>query len=198
MINKIESVEKLTNSFTKLPAVGIKTAERYTYAILNMPLQEVQEFAENLLNVKNSVKFCKICFNYSDDDVCSICKSRNHETICIVKEPKDILAMEKVKDYNGVYHVLHGTLSPLNSKGPDDLKIKELLQRVNAGNVKEVIMATNSDVEGEATSMYICKLLSPLGVKVSRLAQGISMGSDIEYQDEMTLSKALEDRKQIN
>lgn len=198
MGNKIESVERLTNSFTKLPAVGMKTAERYTYAILNMPVDEVKEFAENLLNVKNSVKFCSVCYNYSDEDICPICKTRSHETICVVKEPKDVIAMEKVKDYNGVYHVLHGTLSPLSGKGPDDLKIKELLARVSKGNVKEVIMATNSDVEGEATSMYISRLLTPLGVKVTRLAQGISMGSDIEYQDEVTLQKALEDRKQIN
>lgn len=198
MNSKIESVERLTNSFTKLPAVGAKTAERYTYAVLNMPLSEVKEFAENLINVKNSVKFCSVCFNYSDDDICPICKNRSHQTICVVKEPKDVLAMEKVKDYSGVYHVLHGTLSPLNSKGPDDLKIKELLSRVAKGEVKEVIMATNSDVEGEATSMYISKLLTPFGIKVTRLAQGISMGSDIEYQDEVTLTKALEDRKQIN
>lgn len=198
MNSKIESVERLTNSFTKLPAVGAKTAERYTYAVLNMPLSEVKEFAENLINVKNSVKFCSVCFNYSDDDICPICKNRSHQTICVVKEPKDVLAMEKVKDYSGVYHVLHGTLSPLNSKGPDDLKIKELLSRVAKGKVKEVIMATNSDVEGEATSMYISKLLTPFGIKVTRLAQGISMGSDIEYQDEVTLTKALEDRKQIN
>lgn len=196
-MNKIESILRLTNSFSKLPAVGQKTAERYSYAILNMPYEDVKEFAENLLCAKNTVKFCSVCFNYSDEDVCNICKTRSHETICVVKEPKDVLSMEKVKDYNGVYHVLHGTLAPLNGKGPDDIKIKELLQRVSSQNVKEVIMATNSDVEGEATSMYISKLLTPLGIKVTRLAQGISMGSDIEYQDEVTLSKALEDRKQI-
>lgn len=198
MSNNIESVQRLTNSFTKLPAVGQKTAERYSYAILNMPLSDVMEFAENLVNAKKQVKFCSVCYNFSDTDICPICAKRSHETICVVKEPKDVLAMEKVKDYTGVYHVLHGVLSPLGGKGPDDIKIKELLARINKGGVKEVIMATNSDVEGEATIMYISKLLSPLGIKVTRLAQGISMGSDIEYQDEVTLSKALEDRKQIN
>ena len=196
-MNNIESIEKLTNSFSKLPTVGIKTAQRYSYAILTMPESEVREFAENLINVKNTVKLCKICGNYSDEDVCPICKKRSSETICVVKEPKDILSMEKVKNYSGTYHVLHGTLSPLAGKGPDDINLKSLVERVHNGDVKEVIMALNSDVEGEATSMYISRLLSPLGITVTKLAQGISMGSDIEYQDEVTLTKALEDRKKI-
>lgn len=196
-MNNIEIVDKLTNSFSKLPAVGQKTAQRYSYAVLNMPLSEVREFAENLVHAKENVKFCSVCGNYTETEVCSICAKRSHETICVVKEPKDVLSMEKVKNYTGTYHVLHGTLSPLSGKGPDDIRIKELLTRVQNGNVKEVIMALNSDVEGEATCMYISKLLSPLGVKVSKLAQGISMGSDIEYQDEVTLTKAMEDRKLI-
>ena len=196
-MNNIESVDRLTNSFTKLPAVGKKTAERYSYAILNMPLEQVEEFASNLITAKRMVKFCSICGNFSENDICDICAKRNHETICVVKEPKDIISMEKVKNYDGVYHVLHGTLSPLNGKGPDDINLKSLLQRVQNGNVKEIIMALNSDVEGEATSMYVSRLLNPLGVKVTKLAQGISMGSDIEYQDEVTLTKALEDRKTI-
>ena len=196
-MNNIESIEKLTNSFSKLPTVGQKTAQRYSYAILTMSDQEVKEFAENLINVKNTVKLCKVCGNYADDDICPICKKRSSETICVVKEPKDILSMEKVKNYNGTYHVLHGTLSPLSGKGPDDINLKSLVERVHNGDVKEIIMALNSDVEGEATSMYISRLLSPLGITVTRLAQGISMGSDIEYQDEVTLTKALEDRKKI-
>ena len=196
-MNNIESIEKLTNSFSKLPTVGQKTAQRYSYAILTMSDQEVKEFAENLINVKNTVKLCKVCGNYADDDICPICKKRSSETICVVKEPKDILSMEKVKNYNGTYHVLHGTLSPLSGKGPDDINLKSLVERVHNGDVKEIIMALNSDVEGEATSMYISKLLTPLGITVTRLAQGISMGSDIEYQDEVTLTKALEDRKKI-
>ena len=196
-MNNIESIEKLTNSFSKLPTVGMKTAQRYSYAILTMPDNEVREFAENLINVKNTVKLCKVCGNYSDEDICPICKKRSSETICVVKEPKDILSMEKVKNYTGTYHVLHGTLSPLAGKGPDDINLKSLVERVHNGDVKEVIMALNSDVEGEATSMYISRLLSPLGITVTKLAQGISMGSDIEYQDEVTLTKALEDRKKI-
>lgn len=197
MKNSIESMDKLINSFTKLPTVGQKTAERYAYAVLSMPEQEVKDFANNLMLAKNTIKFCSVCGNWSEEDVCSICKSRSSETICVVKEPKDVLAMEKVRSFNGTYHVLHGIISPLKGKGPDDIRIKELLQRVGSGEVKEVIMATNSDVEGEATSMYIARLLKPLGVKVTRLAQGISMGSDIEYADEVTLTKALQDRREI-
>lgn len=193
----IDSIDRLVNSFSKLPAVGGKTAQRYTYAVLNMPLEEVKEFAENLLNIKQNVKLCNVCGNYAEDEICPICKSRSSDIICVVKEPRDILSMEKVKDFNGTYHVLHGTLSPMSNKGPDDINLKSLLERVKNNDVKEVILALNSDVEGEATSMYISKLLSPFGIKVTKLAQGISMGSDIEYQDEVTLSKALEDRKVI-
>ena len=197
MKNSIESMDKLINSFTKLPAVGQKTAERYAYAVINMDENTVKEFANNLVLAKQSIKYCSVCGNWSEQDVCHICKTRSSETICVVKEPKDVVAMEKVRSYNGTYHVLHGVISPLNGKGPDDIKIKELLNRINKGDVQEVIMATNSDVEGEATSMYIAKLLKPLGIKVTRLAQGISMGSDIEYADEVTLSKALQDRREI-
>ncbi len=197
MKNSIESMDRLINSFTKLPAVGQKTAERYAYAVINMSADEVREFANNLLDVKQNIKYCKICGNWSEGDICPICKSRSSETICVVKEPKDVATMERVRNFSGTYHVLHGCISPLQGKGPDDIRIKELLQRVNAGGVKEVIMATNSDVEGEATSMYIARLLKPLGVKVTRLAQGISMGSEIQYTDEVTLSKAFQDRREI-
>ena len=197
MKNNIESIDRLINSFTKLPTVGSKTAERYAYAVINMDKIDVEEFAKNLLEVKASIKYCKVCGNWSDSEICGICSRRSSETVCVVKEPKDVVAMEKVRDYNGTYHILHGYISPLDGKGPDDIRIKELLARVSTGEVKEVIMATNSDVEGEATSMYIAKILKPLGVKVTRLAQGISMGSDIEYQDEVTLTKALQDRREI-
>lgn len=162
-----------------------------------MSADEVREFANNLLDAKQNIKYCKICGNWSEEDICSICKSRSSETICVVKEPKDVATMERVRNFSGTYHVLHGCISPLQGKGPDDIRIKELLQRVNAGGVKEIIMATNSDVEGEATSMYIARLLKPLGVKVTRLAQGISMGSEIQYTDEVTLSKAFQDRREI-
>lgn len=197
MKSGIESVEKLINSFTKLPTVGQKTAERYAYAVISMQKSDVEEFAKNLIEVKNNIKFCNICGNWSENELCPICKSRSSDTICVVKEPKDVLAMEKIREYRGTYHVLHGCISPLAGKGPDDIRIKELLARINAGGVNEVIMATNSDVEGEATSMYIARLLKPLGVKVTKLAQGISMGSDIEYQDEVTLTKAMQDRREI-
>ena len=196
-MSNIESMDRLINSFSKLPGVGYKTAERYAYSILRMETQDVKEFVNNIVDVKNNVKFCKKCFNYSDQEICNICKSRDKQIICVVEEPKDVLSFEKIKDFNGTYHVLHGTLSPLNGKGPDDLKIKELLNRISEDNVKEVIMCTNSNVEGEATSMYIASLLKPLGVKVTRLAQGISIGSNIEFQDEVTLAKALENRKVI-
>lgn len=197
MKNNIESMDRLANSFSKLPAVGIKSAQRYAYSVINMPLEEVEEFANNLLEAKRNVKFCSVCGNWSDRDVCAICQKRKSDIICVVKEPKDVISMEKVRDYEGTYHVLHGTLSPMNGKGPDDIHIKELLKRVGGGEVKEIIMATNSDVEGEATAMYVARLLKPLGIKVTRLAQGISIGSDIEFQDEITLTKALEDRREI-
>lgn len=196
-MSDLECINKLINSFTKLPGVGYKTAERYAYSILKMERQDVKDFVNNMIDVRNNVKFCNHCFNFSENEICDICKTRDNSIICVVEEPKDVLSMEKIKDYNGTYHVLHGTLSPLNGKGPDDLKIKELLFRIKQDNVKEVIMCTNSNVEGEATSMYIASLIKPLGVKVTRLAQGISMGSNLEYQDETTLSKALENRKDI-
>lgn len=197
MKNKIESIDKLINSFTKLPAVGQKTAERYAYAVINMPLNDVEEWSKNLLLAKKNVKFCKNCWNWSDEEVCDFCKNRTPDTICVVKEPKDVFAMERVNGFNGQYHVLHGTISPLANKGPDDIKIKELLERINQNETKEVILALNSDVEGEATSMYIARLLKPLGIKVTKLAQGISIGSDIEYADDVTLSRAFEDRREI-
>ena len=197
MKNNIECMDRLVNSFTKLPTVGQKTAERYAYAIISMDTVDVEEFAQNLLNAKRNIRYCKICGNWSEAEICPICQKRSSEIICVVKEPKDVLAMEKIRDFSGTYHVLHGTISPLEGKGPDDIRIKELLERISRGGVKEVIMAMNSDVEGEATTMYIARLLKPLGVKVTKLAQGISMGSDIEYQDEVTLSRALQDRREV-
>jgi recombination protein RecR len=197
MKNNIEAFDRLVNNLSKLPGVGNKTAGRFAYSIINMDNQDVENFAQSLLDAKNKIKYCSICGNWTQNDPCKICSTRDHSTICVVKEPKDVLAFEKVKDYGGTYHVLHGTISPLNSKGPDDIRIKELLQRVNKDQVKEVIMATNPDVEGEATALYISNLLKPLNVKATRLATGIAMGSDLEYADEVTLSKALEDRKSI-
>ena len=196
-MDKIDPIERLIASFKTLPGVGQKTAERYAYSIINKSAERAEEFAEAIKDVKLKIKYCKECGNYTDSDICHICKSRSSDIICVVKEPKDVLAMEKVKSFNGVYHVLHGTINPLENRGPDDIRIKELLERVNRLNVKEVIMATNPDVEGEATALYISKLLKPLGVKVTRLAEGISMGLELEFADELTLMKALEKRSEI-
>ena len=196
-MENIDPIERLIASFKTLPGVGQKTAERYAYSIINKDIERAEEFSEAITNAKLKIKYCKECGNYTDSDLCYICKTRSADIICVVKEPKDVVAMEKVKNFNGVYHVLHGTINPLENRGPNDIRIKELLERVNRLNTKEVIMATNPDVEGEATALYIAKLLKPLGVKVTRLAEGISMGSELEYADELTLTKALEKRSEI-
>ncbi|MBQ4099515.1 MAG: recombination protein RecR [Clostridia bacterium] len=193
----IEPIGRLINQFTKLPGVGTKTAQRYAYKIINMTDDEVKEFAESIIRAKNEVKYCSVCGNFTDKDVCDVCQTRDCSTICVVKEPKDVLAMEKAHEFKGVYHVLHGTISPMEGVTPNDIKIKELLARIAQGGVKEVIMATNPDVEGEATAMYISSLIKPLGIKVSRLAHGIPIGSELEYADEITLSRAILDRKEI-
>ena len=190
-------IENLIEQFRTLPGVGYKTAQRYAFSIIEGKEERAKRFANALMEAKSKIGFCKVCGNFTDKEVCPICLHRNRKVICVVKEPKDVLAMEKVKTYDGVYHVLFGTISPLEHRGPNDIKIKELLSRVNQENVEEVIMATNPDVEGEATAMYIAKVLKPLGVKVSRLAQGISIGSDIEFADEVTLEKALRQRQEI-
>ena len=194
-MNDIESLNNLVAQFTKLPGVGKKTAQRYAYSVINMSNEDAKFFADSIMEVKEKVHYCSVCGNYTDGDVCDICKTRDNSVICVVRDPKDIDAFEKIKDYKGVYHVLHGTLSPLSGVGPNDIKIKELIARLS--NVKEVIMALNPDVEGEATSMYIARLIKPMGIKVTRIASGVSMGSDIEYTDEVTLSRALQDRKDI-
>ena len=197
MKNIVEPLEVLIEEFRKLPGVGYKTAQRYAYKIINGTSEEARFFSEAIVNAKEQIKFCSECGNFTTTSPCEMCRTRKSDTICVVKEPKDIIALEKVKDYNGLYHVLHGTISPLENRGPNDIRIKELIERVNKLNIKEVIMATNPDVEGEATAIYIAKLLKPLGVKVTRIAQGISMGSEIEYADEVTLSKAIESRQEM-
>lgn len=192
------SIEKLIEEFAKLPGIGYKTAQRLTLHVLNLPEDEVKEFAGALVRARGTIKYCSICGNYTDKDPCAICGNPNRDKsiICVVEQPKDIMAMEKVREYNGVYHVLHGTISPMAGRGPNDIKLKELISRVNR-NVKEVIVATNPNVEGEATAMYISKILHPLGVKVTRIAHGIPVGGDLDYADEVTLSKALEGRREI-
>ena len=193
----IEPIGRLINQFTKLPGVGSKTAQRYAYKIINMTEEEAAEFAESILRAKREVRYRSVCGNYTDKEICDICSTRDGSVICVVKEPKDVLAMEKSHEFKGVYHVLHGALSPMEGITPNDIRIKELLARIAKGGVKEVIMATNPDVEGEATAMYISGLLKPLGIKVTRLAHGIPVGSELEYADEITLSRALLDRKEM-
>ena len=193
----IEPIGRLINEFSKLPGVGAKTAQRYAYKIIKMSKEDAKSFADAIINVKENVKYCSICGNFSEDDICDVCKMRSKESICVVKEPKDVIAIEKLNEFNGVYHVLHGTISPLDGIGPNDINIKSLLSRIAEGGVKEVIMATNPDVEGEATAMYISNLIKPLGIKVSRLAHGIPIGTDLEYADEVSLARAFIDRKTI-
>lgn len=193
----IKPIGRLINEFSKLPGVGKKTAQRYAYKIINMSELEARDFADAILAAKSTVRFCKICGNFSEEDTCEICKQRDPSVICVVKEPKDVIALEKLHEFKGVYHVLHGVLDPMNGVSANDIRIHELLTRVQEGNVTEVIIATNPDVEGEATAMYLAKLLKPLGVKVTRLSRGIPIGSELEYTDEVTLSRALIERKQI-
>ncbi len=185
------------NEFSKLPGVGKKTAQRYAYRIIDMSEGEARAFADAIVNAKRKVHYCKVCGNFTEEDVCDVCKTRDKSIVCVVKEPKDVIALEKLHEFKGVYHVLHGVIDPMNGVSPNDIRIKELLARVNGGDVKEVIMATNPDVEGEATAMYIAKILKPLGVKVTRIAHGVPIGSELEYTDEVTLSRALLDRKEI-
>lgn len=192
----IEPIGRLINEFTKLPGVGKKTAQRYAYKIIDMSEEDAKLFAQSILDCKKKVRYCSICGNFSEEDTCEICKRRDKSVICVVKEPKDVVALEKLREFKGVYHVLHGVISPMDGVGPNDIKIRELLARVGEG-VTEVIIATNPDVEGDATAMYIAKLLKPLGVNVTRLAHGIPIGGEIEYTDEVTLSRAFLERKQI-
>jgi recombination protein RecR len=192
------AIEKLIEEFAKLPGIGHKTAQRLTLFVLNLPKEEVEEFAKALISARGTIKYCSICGNYTDNDPCSICGNPNRDKsiICVVEDPKDVISLERVREYNGTYHVLHGTISPMAGRGPDDIKLRELVRRIN-GEVKEVIVATNPNVEGEATAMYISKILKPLGTKVTRIAHGIPVGGDLDYADEVTLSKAMEGRREI-
>ena len=192
------AIEKLIEEFAKLPSIGQKTAQRLTLHILNLPDDEVRAFANALVKARGTIKYCSVCGNFTDKDPCPLCDNPNRDkgTICVVEQPKDIMTMEKVKEYNGVYHVLHGNISPMQGRGPQDIRIRELVSRMSE-DVKEVIRATNPNIEGEATAMYISKVLKPLDIKVTRIASGIPVGGDLDYADEVTLSKALEGRKEI-
>ena len=193
----IESIGKLINEFSRLPGVGKKTAQRYAYKIIDMTDAEAKEFADAILGVKRKVRYCSVCGNFTEEDVCGICRVRDGGVICVVKEPKDVMAIEKLHEFKGVYHVLHGTIDPMAGIGPNDIRIRELLARLGAGDVKEVIVATNPDVSGDATAMYLAKLIKPLGITVSRLAHGIPVGSEIEYTDDVTLTRAFVERNQL-
>ncbi|MBP2651629.1 MAG: Recombination protein recR [Firmicutes bacterium] len=195
----IAPLAKLIEQFRRLPGIGPKTAVRLAYHVLAMEKHQAQKFAEAILEAKDKIGYCSVCFNLTDCNPCGICSSteRDASLICVVEEPKDIMAMERTREYKGYYHVLHGSLSPLDGVGPDDLRLKELLVRVREGGVLEVIMATNPDVEGEATAMYVARLLKPLGIKVTRIGHGLPVGGELEYADEVTLSKALENRREM-
>ncbi len=196
--NALPLVE-LAEQFAKLPGIGMKTAQRLAYFVMSMTAEEAQAFADAIVKAHSTVHCCKVCQNLTDKEVCPVCEddSRDQGTICVVESPKDVSAFERTREYKGVYHVLHGLISPIDNITPDKLRIRELLDRVNGGKVAEVIMATNPTVEGEATAMYISRLLKPLGIKVTRLAFGLPIGGILEYADEVTLYKALENRNEI-
>lgn len=194
-----EPIAKLVDSFMKLPGIGPKTAVRLAFYVIDMDDDDVMEFGRSLVNVKRQLVYCSECQNISDRDPCNICDNsgRDHSTICVVQEPRDVIAMEKMKDYIGLYHVLHGAISPVDGIGPEDIKVAELLQRLQNEEVNEIIVATNPTIEGEATAMYISKLVKPAGIKVTRIAHGLPVGGDLEYADEVTLSRALEGRREL-
>ena len=192
-------LEHLVEEFARLPGIGGKSAQRLAFHVLNLPMEDAREFADAIVNAKQSVTLCPVCQNLTDGGLCGICASpkRDETTICVVADPRDVIAIERARKFRGHYHVLHGVLSPMNHVGPDDLQIKSLLDRVAAGGINEVIMATNPDTEGEATALYISRLLKPFGVKVTRLAYGIPVGGHLEFADDATLMRALEGRREL-
>ncbi len=192
-------VERLIEEFARLPGIGQKTAQRLAFYVLDMPKEDAQRFSDVIMQAKSTVFTCKVCQNLTDTEVCPICANPNRDAgvICVVTDPRDVLAFERTREFNGLYHVLHGVISPMNHVGPDDIRIRELLQRVADTDVREVIIATNPDTEGEATAMYLARLLKPFGIAISRLAYGIPVGGHLEYVDEVTLMRALEGRREI-
>jgi len=199
MQNNIVPLNELISQFERLPGIGKKTAQRLAYSILEQPPERAEKFAEALVNARRKIHFCKVCQSFTDLEVCAICDDlrRDKTVICVVAEPKDVMAFERTREYNGVYHVLHGVISPLDGVTPEQLRIKELMARLSDGEVKEIIMATNPTVEGEATASYLSRLIKPMGIKVTRLAYGIPVGGELEYADEFTLARALEGRNEI-
>ncbi|MGI6172852.1 MAG: recombination mediator RecR [Christensenellales bacterium] len=199
MQQEIDPIRTLVNELSKLPGVGRKTAQRLAYHIIAMPEDRVRSLAVAIFNGKKQTHFCGICGNYTDTEPCRMCTddTRDKGMLCVVRDPRDVSAIERMRDYNGLYHVLHGVISPMEGIGPDDIRIKELLSRLADGSVKEVVLATNPDIEGEATASYIARLVKPMGIRVTRIAHGVPVGGDLEYTDEITLSKAFEGRREI-
>ena len=196
---EVEAISRLVNQLSKLPGVGRKTAQRLAYHIISQPEEQVRELAVAIFNGKKQVHFCPVCGNFTDVDPCAICAdpNRRRDVICVVKDPRDVNAMERMRDYHGLYHVLHGVISPMDGVGPDDIRIRELMQRLSSGEVKEVVLATNPDVEGEATAAYIARLIKPMDVRVTRIAHGVPVGGELEYTDEVTLLHAFQGRREI-
>ena len=196
---EIEAIAKLVNQLSKLPGVGRKTAQRQAYHIISRPEDQVRELAGAIFNGKKQIHFCPICGNYTDTDPCPICadSSRRKDIVCVVRDPRDVNALERMREYDGLYHVLHGVISPMDGVGPDDIRIRELMTRLASGEIKEVVLATNPDVEGEATAAYISRLIKPMGVKVTRIAHGVPVGGELEYTDEVTLMRAFQGRTEL-
>ena len=199
MSRQLEPIARMVAQLSRLPSIGQKSAQRLAYHIIGMPLDDVRELASAIYQGRKAIRYCNICGNYATDELCDICADpiRQNGQICVVRDPRDVAALERMRDFQGSYHVLHGTLSPMEGVGPDDIRIRELLTRLADGNVKEVILATNPDIEGEATASYIARLIKPIGVLVTRIAHGVPVGSDLEYADEITLAKAMEGRRQM-
>ncbi len=195
----VTPLQNLIEEFEKLPGIGSKTARRLAYHVVNLPKEKADKFAKAILEAKTKIRYCSVCQNFSEDEVCSLCSGnqRDRSVICVVESPKDVLQMERTNEFKGLYHVLHGAISPMENIGPDDIRIKELMGRIATGEIKELIMATNPNLEGETTAMYISKLAKPFGIKVTRIASGIPVGGELEYADEITLTKALNARFEL-
>lgn len=199
MAQQLEPIARMVAQLSRLPGIGQKSAQRLAYHIIGMPLEDVRELATAVYQGRKAIRYCEVCGNYATDDLCAICADdcRHNGQICVVRDPRDVAAIERMRDFQGTYHVLHGTLSPMDGVGPEDIRIKELMARLNDPNVKELILATNPDIEGEATATYIARLVKPMGLLVTRIAHGVPVGSDLEYADEITLSKAMEGRREM-
>lgn len=199
MAQQLEPIAKMVAQLSRLPGIGAKSAQRLAYHIISMPLEDVRELASAIYQGRKAIQYCQVCGNYATGDICTICANerRHNGQVCVVRDPRDVAAIERMRDFQGTYHVLHGTLSPMDGIGPDDIRIKELLSRLADGSITEVIIATNPDIEGEATASYIARLIKPMGLLVTRIAHGVPVGSDLEYADEITLAKAIEGRREM-